>query len=149
MRIDQVDYNIQYDPGDSTSNLFGGNSNWRGPVWMPINYLIIQSIRKYGNFYGNALKVECPVGSGNYMNLEEVADFLTQRVISLFLPDESGSMPQYGKYNWFYQQPGNEHLNLFYEYFHGDNGMGLGACHQTGWTALSCRTDYRPSGKYQ
>jgi hypothetical protein len=70
------------------------------------------------------------------MNLEDVADFLTQRVISLFRPDESGSIPQYGKYNWFYQQPGNEHLNLFYEYFHGDTGMGLGACQQTGWTAL-------------
>jgi hypothetical protein len=136
VRIDHVDYNIQYDPGDSTSNLFGGNSNWRGPVWMPINYLIIQSIRKYGNFYGNALKVECPVGSGQYLNLEEVADFLTQRVISLFLPDATGSVPQYGKYDWFYQQPGNEHLHLFYEYFHGDNGTGLGACHQTGWTAL-------------
>ena len=102
----------------------------------PINYLIIQSIRKYGNFYGNSLKVECPVGSGTFLNLEEVADFLTQRVISLFLPDESGNIPQYGKYNWFYQQPGNEHLHLFYEYFHGDNGTGLGACHQTGWTAL-------------
>jgi hypothetical protein len=136
VRIDNIDYNIQYDPGDSTSNLFGGNSNWRGPVWMPINYLIIQSIRKYGIFYGNALKVECPVGSGVYMNLEDVADFLTQRVISLFQPDESGSIPQYGKYNWFYQQPGNEHLNLFFEYFHGDTGMGLGASHQTGWTAL-------------
>ncbi|HEY4966932.1 MAG TPA: hypothetical protein VII28_11050, partial [Puia sp.] len=82
------------------------------------------------------LKVECPVGSGNYLNLEEVADFLTQRVISLFLPDATGSVPQYGKYDWFYQQPGNEHLHLFYEYFHGDNGTGLGACHQTGWTAL-------------
>jgi hypothetical protein len=103
---------------------------------MPINYLIIQSIRKYGNFYGNLLKVECPVGSGNYLNLEEVADFLTQRVISLFLPDATGSVPQYGPYDWFYQQPGNEHLHLFYEYFHGDNGTGLGACHQTGWTAL-------------
>ena len=136
VRIDNIDYNIQYDPGDSTSNLFGGNSNWRGPVWMPINYLIIQSIRKYGNFYGNTLKVECPVGSGTYLNLEEVADFLTQRVISLFQPDITDSVPQYGKYNWFYQQPGNEHLHLFYEYFHGDNGMGLGACHQTGWTAL-------------
>ena len=136
VRIENVDYNIQYDPGDSTSNLFGGNSNWRGPVWMPINYLIIQSIRKYGNFYGNTLKVECPVGSGKYLNLEEVADFLTLRVISLFLPDKSGSIPQYGKYDWFYQQPGNEHLNLFYEYFHGDDGTGLGACHQTGWTAL-------------
>ncbi|HEY4154258.1 MAG TPA: glucosidase, partial [Puia sp.] len=81
--IDNINYTIQYDPGDSTSNLFGGNSNWRGPVWMPINYLIIQSIRKYGLFYGNTLKVECPTGSGNYLNLEEVADFLTQRVISL------------------------------------------------------------------
>jgi hypothetical protein len=136
VRIDNIDYTIQYDPGDSTSNLFGGNSNWRGPVWMPINYLIIQSIRKYGIFYGNSLTVECPVGSGKYMNLEDVADFLTQRVISLFQPDESDSVPQYGKYNWFYQQPGNEHLNLFYEYFQGDTGMGLGACHQTGWTAL-------------
>jgi hypothetical protein len=134
--IDNVDYTIRYDPGDSTSNLFGGNSNWRGPVWMPINYLIIQSIRKYGVFYGNALRVECPIGSGQYMNLEEVADFLTQRVISLFQPDDSGHTPQYGKYNWFYQQPGNEHLNCFYEYFHGDDGMGLGASHQTGWTAL-------------
>jgi len=76
------------------------------------------------------------VGSGIFMNLEEVADFLTRRVISLFQPDDSDSVPQHGKYNWFYQQPGNEHLHLFYEYFHGDNGMGLGACHQTGWTAL-------------
>ncbi|HZK63132.1 MAG TPA: glucosidase [Puia sp.] len=134
--IDNIQYTIQYDPGDSTSNLFGGNSNWRGPVWMPINYLIIQSVRKYGQFYGNALKVECPTGSGDFMNLEDVADFLTRRVISLFQPDETGTIPQYGAYNWFYQQPGNEHLNLFYEYFHGDNGQGLGACQQTGWTAL-------------
>jgi len=134
--IDNINYTIQYDPGDSTSSLFGGNSNWRGPIWMPINYLIIQSIRKYGIFYGNALKVECPVGSGKMLNLEEVANFLTQRVISLFQPDVSGAIPQYGKYNWFYQKPGNEHLNLFYEYFHGDNGQGLGACQQTGWTAL-------------
>ena len=105
-------------------------------VWMPINYLIIQSVRKYGQFYGNALKVECPTGSGDFINLEDVADFLTRRVISLFQPDETGAIPQYGQYNWFYQQPGNEHLNLFYEYFHGDNGQGLGACQQTGWTAL-------------
>jgi len=134
--IDNINYTIQYDPGDSTSNLFGGNSNWRGPVWMPINYLIIQSIRKYGLFYGNALKVQCPAGSGNYLNLEEVADFLTRRVISLFQPDAAGHIPQYGNYNWFYQKPENRDLNLFYEYFHGDNGQGLGACQQTGWTAL-------------
>jgi hypothetical protein len=134
--IDSINYTIQYDPGDSTSNLFGGNSNWRGPVWMPINYLLIQSIRKYGSFYGDSLKVECPVGSGQYLNLDEVADELTDRVISLFQRDDEGNIPQYGHYNWFYKRPGNEHLNLFYEYFHGDSGMGLGACHQTGWTAL-------------
>jgi len=134
--IDSVNYAIQYDPGDSTSNFFGGNSNWRGPVWMPINYLIIQSIRKYGKFYGDTLKVECPTGSGVFLNLEEVADILTQRVISLFEKDSQGNKPQYGKYNWFYQRPENQHLNLFYEFFHGDNGQGLGACHQTGWTAL-------------
>ena len=134
--IDHIHYTIQYDPGDSTSNLFGGNSNWRGPVWMPINYIIIQSIRKYGSFYGNSLRVECPLGSGKFMNLEEVANELTRRVISLFETDKNTMKPIFGKYNWFYQRPGNEHLNLFYEYFHGDNGQGLGASHQTGWTAL-------------
>ncbi|MGC4100762.1 MGH1-like glycoside hydrolase domain-containing protein [Ferruginibacter sp.] len=134
--IDGVKYTIQYDPGDSTSNLFGGNSNWRGPVWMPINYLIIRSIRKYGEFYGDHLQVECPVGSGNMMNLVEVAELLTQRVISLFAKDEKGERKSYGSYNWFYKKPGNEDLLLFYEYFHGDSGAGLGASHQTGWTSL-------------
>jgi len=134
--IDSINYTIQYDPGDSTSNLFGGNSNWRGPVWMPINYLLIQSIRKYGTFYGDSLKVECPTGSGIMMNLEQVADELTRRVISLFQTDQSGNRMEYGKHNWFYKRPGNEHLMLFYEYFQGDTGEGLGASHQTGWTAL-------------
>jgi len=134
--IDSVHYTIQYDPGDSTSNLFGGNSNWRGPVWMPINYLIIQSIRKYGNFYGDSLQVECPTGSGVRMNLEQVADELTRRVISLFLKDKNRNCRMYGEYNWFYRQPGNDHLHLFHEYFHGDSGQGLGASHQTGWTSL-------------
>jgi Glycosyl hydrolase family 63 C-terminal domain len=134
--IHGIEYTIQYDPGDSTSDLFGGNSNWRGPVWMPINYIIIQAIRKYGEFYGNDLLVECPVGSGNKMNLEEVADELTHRLISLFEKNDLGKRPSYGKYNWFYQQPGNENILLFYEYFHGDTGHGLGASHQTGWTSL-------------
>ena len=135
----QVDGNwhtIQYDPGDSTSDIFGGNSNWRGPVWMPINFLIIQSIRKYGEFYGDSLLVECPTRSGNKMNLCQVADELTRRVISLFEKDSEGNRRFNGEYNWFYKQPGNEHLVLFYEYFHGDGGKGLGASHQTGWTAL-------------
>jgi hypothetical protein len=129
-------YTISYDPGDSTSSIFGGNSNWRGPVWLPINFLIIQSVRRYGAFYGDNLTVECPVGSGKQMNLCEVADELTRRVISLFTADGPGRRPIYGPYQWFYEQPGNEHLVLFYEYFHGDSGQGLGASHQTGWTAL-------------
>ena len=134
--VDGVIHSIQYDPGDSTSNLFGGNSNWRGPVWMPINYLIIRSIRKYGEFYGDRLKVECPVGSRNMLNLEEVAKVLTDRVVSLLEKDEKGNRKVYGDYNDFYKKPGNENLVLFYEYFHGDTGCGLGASHQTGWTSL-------------
>ncbi|MEJ7766738.1 MAG: glucosidase, partial [Chitinophagaceae bacterium] len=134
--IDHTIYDIQYDPGDSTSNLFGGNSNWRGPVWIPINFIIIQSLRRYGEFYGDSLLVECPAGSGNHLNLNQVADVLTKRVISLFEPDADDRRRLHGKYNWFYQKPGNEHLILFYEYYHGDDGHGLGASHQTGWTSL-------------
>lgn len=134
--IDGHEYYIQYDPGDSTSDLFGGNSNWRGPVWMPINYLIIQSIRKYGKFYGDELLVEYPAKSGNKINLSQVAEGLTKRVISLFERDEKNERRIYGEYNWFYKQPENKDLVLFYEYFHGDSGKGLGASHQTGWTAL-------------
>ncbi len=134
--IDGEVHTIQYDPGDSTSNLFGGNSNWRGPVWMPINYLIIQSIKKYGEFYGNTLTVECPVGSGKMLNLTQVAHFLTERVISLVAKDVTGKRKVYGEYNDFYTRPGNEDLVLFHEYFHGDTGFGLGASHQTGWTSL-------------
>jgi len=134
--IDGTRYEIQYDPGDSTSNLFGGNSNWRGPVWIPINYLIIRSIRKYGEFYGDRLTVECPIGSGIFLNLVEVSKVLTERVISLLAMDEKGDRKLNGKYNWFYNKPGNEELVLFFEYFHGDTGSGLGASHQTGWTSL-------------
>lgn len=134
--VDNVQYTIRYDPGDSTSDIYGGNSNWRGPVWMPINYLIIESIRTYGNFYGDSLQVECPTGSGIMMNLTSVANELTRRVISLFEKDSSGNRMSHGDYNWFYKLPENENLFLFYEYFHGDTGRGLGASHQTGWTAL-------------
>ncbi|HRQ51440.1 MAG TPA: glucosidase, partial [Agriterribacter sp.] len=134
--INGIQYTAQYDPGDSTSDFYGGNSNWRGPVWMPINYLIIQSIRRYGAFYGDDLKVECPTGSGIRLSLGEVADELTRRVISIFKKDDEGKRKLFGTHNWFYQKPGNEHLVLFYEYFHGDDGNGLGASHQTGWTSL-------------
>jgi hypothetical protein len=136
VKMDGHTYTIQYDPGDSTSDLFGGNSNWRGPVWMPINFLIIQSIRSYGDFYGDSLQIEYPTGSGNKINLTQVAFELTKRVISLFERDEKGERRFNGEYSWFYNQPGNEHLVLFYEYFNGDTGKGIGASHQTGWTAL-------------
>ncbi|MFT4205347.1 MAG: glucosidase [Chitinophagaceae bacterium] len=141
-------YQINYDPGDSTSDFFGGNSNWRGPVWIPLNYLLIKSIQKYGAFYGDSLKVEYPTGSENYLNLSEVADELALRVISLFSLDEEGKRKSTGKaYNEFYQRPENRHLILFYEYFHGDNGRGLGASHQTGWTALVAELIDQVKGK--
>lgn len=134
--IEGVDYTIQYDPGDSTSNMFGGNSNWRGPVWMPINYLIIKSLQKFGAFYGEQLQVEYPTGSGHKMPLREAVELLARRVVSLFTQDETGARKLHGEYNGFYCRPGNESLLQFYEYFNGDSGRGLGAGHQTGWTAL-------------
>lgn len=136
VNIEGTEYSIQYDPGDSTSDFYGGNSNWRGPVWIPINYLIIQSLKKYGEFYDGALMVEYPTASGNYITLKEVANELSKRVIRLFVQDNNKNRKLHGAYNWFYSQPGNEQLILFYEYFRGDNGNGLGASHQTGWTAL-------------
>jgi hypothetical protein len=133
--IDGKNYSIQYDPGDSTSSLFGGNSNWRGPVWMPMNYLFIKALQKYAEFYGDTFKVECPTGSGNYLTLQEVANTLTGKLIHIFLKDDQGNRPLYGEYNWFYKNE-NSDLILFHEYFHGETSRGLGASHQTGWTAL-------------
>lgn len=129
-------YSIQYDPGDSTSDFFGGNSNWRGPVWMPINYLIIQSIKKFGEFYNGSLSIEYPTGSGVYMDLKQVAAELAKRVTSLFELDAQNQRKLHGNQNWFYSRPENRDLVLFYEYFHGDSGRGLGASHQSGWTSL-------------
>jgi hypothetical protein len=136
VHIEGTDYTIRYDPGDSTSDFFGGNSNWRGPVWIPMNYLIIKSIRQYGEFYDDHLKVECPTGSGNMMNLDQVADELTRRLVCLFERNTEGLRPAMGEYGAFYAKPENSGLLLFHEYFHGDTGNGLGASHQTGWTAL-------------
>jgi hypothetical protein len=127
-------YTINYDPADSTSGMYGGNSNWRGPVWMPINYLFIKALRKYGSFYGDSLKVAFPTGSGNLLNLQQVANELADRLVSIFKKDAKGNIPAHGKYNWFYKD--KPELLQFYEYFHGDDGHGLGASHQTGWTAL-------------
>ena len=134
--FDGTHYSIQYDPGDSTSNMFGGNSNWRGPIWMPLNFLIIHAIKIYGYFYEDEYKVECPKGSGIYLTLTEVAKELTKRLLNIFEKNDHNERLVNGPYNWFYQREENSELVLFHEYFHGDNLRGLGASHQTGWTAI-------------
>ncbi|MFM8408251.1 MAG: MGH1-like glycoside hydrolase domain-containing protein [Pirellulaceae bacterium] len=127
---------VAYLPGESDSQMFGGNSNWRGPVWFPVNFLIVESLRDYHAFYGDSFQIECPTGSGRLMNLLEVAQEIERRLISLFLPDDSGSRPCHGPYQRFAKDPQWQDLLLFHEYFHGDTGKGLGASHQTGWTSL-------------
>jgi len=128
-------YQISYAPAESPSGMFGGNSNWRGPVWMPINFLLIKSLRKYGAFYGDKLKVAYPTGSELKYTLTEIAVKLTARLLSIFIPDENGNRPLYSTYNPFYKKNGPDLLQ-FFEYFDGDTSKGLGASHQTGWTAL-------------
>ncbi|MCQ3976517.1 MAG: glucosidase, partial [Anaerolineae bacterium] len=130
---------INYQPAESQSDLFGGNSNWRGPVWFPLNFLIIESLQKFYHYYGDDLKVECPTGSGAMLTLDEVATELSQRLIRLFLRNKAGQRPIYGGLDPFQKDPHWRDLILFNEYFHGDNGAGLGASHQTGWTGLVAR----------
>jgi hypothetical protein len=130
------EHRVDYVPGDSDSGMFGGNSNWRGPVWMPLNYLLIEALERYHHFFGDGLRVECPTGSGTYMNLRQVAVELATRVSSLFLPSADGSRPCHGRERRYADDPHFRDLVLFSEYFHGDDGRGIGASHQTGWTAL-------------
>lgn len=129
-------YTIAYEPGESRTSLFGGNSNWRGPIWFPMNYLIIESLRVFYRYYGDSLTVEYPTGSGQNKSLVEVAQLLSERLQSLFFQDNSGRRPIYDPQSQFQQDPQWSELILFFEYFHGDTGLGLGASHQTGWTAL-------------
>jgi hypothetical protein len=130
------EYKVQYLPGESNTGMFGGNSNWRGPVWMPVNALIFRALLNLYTFYGDEFKVQCPTGSGRYMTLFEVAQELVRRLAGTFLRDTNGRRPVYGGTAKFQEDPHWRDLILFYEYFHGDNGAGLGASHQTGWTAL-------------
>ncbi len=134
--VNGVEFGISYVPGESDSGLFGGNSNWRGPIWMPINYLIIDSLHRFYMFYGDEFKIECPTGSGNFMNLKEVANELYARVSKLFMKNENGERPVYGKNQKLQNDPHFKDHILFYEFFDGDTGLGLGAAHQTGWTGL-------------
>ncbi|WP_013320921.1 MGH1-like glycoside hydrolase domain-containing protein [Gloeothece verrucosa] len=129
-------YRVDYEPAESSTGLFGGNSNWRGPIWMPVNALLIQSLRKMYSYYGDEFKIECPTGSGQWMTLWEVADEISHRLCKIFEKNEQGRRPVYGDSEKFQSDPHWQDLILFYEYFHGDNGAGLGANHQTGWTGL-------------
>jgi hypothetical protein len=134
-----VEHRVQYEPAESTSGMFGGNSNWRGPVWFPINLLLIRGLISHYRYYGDSLKVECPTGSGTMMTLFEVAKELSRRLVATFLRDDEGRRPVYGGIRLFQEDPHWRDLILFHEYFHGDNGAGLGASHQTGWTGLVAR----------
>jgi hypothetical protein len=136
LRLDGVEHRVGYEPGESTTGLFGGNSNWRGPVWLPVNYLLVEALQKFDHFYADGLKVECPSGSGRLMTLAEVARELSRRLTRIFLRDGAGRRPVNGDLDRFRSDPHWRDLVLFYEYFHGDTGRGLGASHQTGWTGL-------------
>jgi hypothetical protein len=143
-QVDHRSYTVGYEPAESRSDLFGGNSNWRGPIWFPINYLMIEALHKYHHQYGNSLTVELPRGSGTRLTLSQAADELSQRLTSIFLRTRAGRnderdktfRPVYGDEPIFQEDPHWRDYILFYEYFHGDAGIGLGASHQTGWTAL-------------
>jgi Glycosyl hydrolase family 63 C-terminal domain len=129
-------YSVDYEPAESTTSLFGGNSNWRGPIWFPVNYLLIESLGKFHHYFGDSFTIECPTGSGQYMNLKQVAQELARRLLNLFQVDASGHRPVYGDLDVFQSDLNWNSSILFYEYFHGDTGKGLGASHQTGWTGL-------------
>ncbi len=135
LHVNGEEFRVNYDPAESTSGLFGGNSNWRGPVWFPINFLIVEALERYHHFYGDSLKVECPTGSGNAMTLHEVARELSSRLANIFLADRSGRRPVHADDPRYRDDPHWKELVLFYEYFHGETGRGIGASHQTGWTA--------------
>jgi hypothetical protein len=127
---------VTYVPGDAASDMFGGNSNWRGPIWMPMNFLIIESLRRFHSYYGDDFRIECPVGSGTMLHLGEIAEEISQRLCRIFLRNDEGYRPVFGDSPTEQNDPQFRDHVLFYEYFHGENGHGLGAAHQTGWTAL-------------
>jgi hypothetical protein len=135
-QVQGQEYRVDYLPGESNTGMFGGNSNWRGPVWMPVNALIIRALQNFYLYYGDNFKIECPTGSGKMMNLFEVSKDISDRLVRIFLSDAHGQRPVYDGIDKFQADPHWRDHILFYEYFHGDNGAGLGASHQTGWTGL-------------
>ncbi len=135
LQTDGAEQRVGYEPGQSASGTFGGNSNWRGPIWFPLNFLLVEALERYHHFYGDHLRVECPTGSGKMMNLKEVAAEIMSRLARIFIPGEDGGAPWQGS-DRYAKDPAWRELTLFYEFFHGDTGHGLGASHQTGWTSL-------------
>jgi hypothetical protein len=135
-RHDGMDLSVRYQPAESDSGLFGGNSNWRGPIWFPVNFLIIESLQKFHHYYGDDFKVECPTGSGNFVTLNEAANEVATRLTRIFLADQNGWRPEFAHHPRMQTDPHFRDHVLFYEYFHGDSGRGVGASHQTGWTGL-------------
>ncbi len=136
LQADGGQFTVSYQPGESESGLFGGNSNWRGPIWMPVNFLLVESLRRFHRYYGDDFKVECPTGSGVYLTINEIADELSRRLTRIFLRDEHGRRAVYGSNQRLQHDPHFRDYVLFHEYFHGDDGSGVGASHQTGWTGL-------------
>jgi hypothetical protein len=139
MRVARQEYRVGYLPAESDTGMFGGNSNWRGPIWMPVNILIVRALLQYYGYYGDDFTVECPTGSGKRMTLYQVAEEISRRLTNIFLRDKGGRRPVYGGTREFQEDPHWRDCLLFYEYFHGDNGAGLGASHQTGWTGIVAR----------
>jgi hypothetical protein len=139
MKIQDNWFSVRYTPGESDTALFGGNSNWRGPVWIQMNFLLIEALKRFHDYYGDDFRVEYPTRSGNFFSLKEISNKLTDRVISLFIPDANGNRPVYGDQPLFQKDPHFRDYAMFFEYFHGDTGKGLGASHQTGWTGLVAR----------
>jgi len=136
LHVEGQEFRVDYLPAESNSGMFGGNSNWRGPVWMPINILLVRALQQFYLYYGDNFKIECPTGSGNMMNLFEVSKEISNRIVRIFTQDKNGRRPVYGGTEKFQNDPNWRDLILFYEYYHGDNGAGLGASHQTGWSGV-------------
>jgi hypothetical protein len=137
--VGSEEYGVAYLPAESDTGMFGGNSNWRGPIWMPVNALIVRALLQYYAYYGDDFRIECPTGSGREMTLYQVAEEISRRLGSIFLRDEHGRRPVFGGKQKFHEDPHWRDYVPFYEYFHGDDGAGLGASHQTGWTGIIAR----------
>jgi hypothetical protein len=145
--VNGTEHRVTYEPGESTTGLFGGNSNWRGPIWFPVNFLLVESLQKFHHYFGDELKVECPRGSGQTFTLWEAAAEISKRLTSIFLVNAEGTRPVFGGNTLFQHDPYWRDLVPFHEYFQGDTGAGIGASHQTGWTALVAKLLQQQAGE--